>query len=236
MKISGNIAAKALKKVLKNIKVGVSGLYLDKVARRQIEKEGASPSFPTVEGYKWTTCITFNSQIVHGIPTERQIKDGDIISVDLGALYKGFHSDMAVSQAVGSVPASTEKFLTIGERTLKAAIAKAKIGNRIGDISATIQEMIEGAGYNIVKNLTGHGVGRQLHEEPMVPGFGKRGDGPKIIEGMTLAIEIIYAQGSGQICLEPDGWTIATKDGSLGGLFEQTVAVTKSGPIVLTPY
>lgn len=236
MKISGKICAQALKKVLDNIKPGVNGLELDKFAEEEIKKNGATSSFPTVEDYKWTICTTVNSQVVHGIPNERQLKEGDIIGIDVGAIYNGYHSDMAISVPVGKVPESTIKFLTIGKETLKEAISKAKVGNRIGDISVTIQGMIEGAGYGIVKSLTGHGVGLELHEEPMVPGFGKKGMGPKILEGMVLAIEVIYAMGSGKVYLEKDGWTISTQDKSLGGLFEQTIAVTKDGPIVLTPY
>lgn len=236
MKISGAIAAKALKKVLENVKVGVTARKLDEIARVEIEKEGATASFMTVDGYKWTTCITFNEQVVHAIPTDRKLKSGDIVSIDTGALYKGYHSDMAITVPLGKIPQQTKKFLTVGETALKRAISQAKVGNTVGDISKTLQEIIEGAGYSIVKNLTGHGIGKELHEEPMVPGFGKRGTGPQIKEGMTLAIEAIYAQKSGDIVLEKDGWTITTEDKSLGGLFEKTIAVTKGGPIVLTPY
>lgn len=236
MKISGKIAALTLKKVLQNVKVGAKCTDLDKIAQDEIEKHGAKLSFPTVEDYKWATCITINNQVVHGIPTERKLEEGDILSIDTGALYEGFHSDMAISVPVGKVKPSTEKFLEVGRKALEEAIKKAKPGNHIGDISATLQINIEGAGYCVVKNLTGHGIGRELHEEPMVPGFGEEGTGLKIKEGMTLAIEAIYAEGSGNIMMESDGWTISTEDGSLGGLFEKTIAVTKSGPIVLTPY
>lgn len=236
MKISGIIAAKALKKVLENIKLGITALELDDIAQKEIEKNGATPSFMTVEDYKWTTCITFNEQVVHGIPTERKLTNGDIVSVDLGALFEGYHSDMAITVPLGTISQSTSAFVKTGEIALKKAIAQAKVGNTIGDISSTLQEIIEGAGYSIVKNLTGHGVGTQLHEEPMVPGFGKSGVGPKLKEGMTLAIEAIYAQKKGDIILEKDGWTLSTEDGSLGGLFEQTILIQKNGPIVLTPY
>ncbi|MDP2632210.1 MAG: type I methionyl aminopeptidase [Candidatus Curtissbacteria bacterium] len=236
MKISGDITARALKKVLENVKPGVMCIDLDKIAEDEIKKREGQSSFKTVEDYKWTICTTIGNQVVHGIPTNRQLQSGDVLGIDIGAIYKGYHSDMAISQAVGEVSKNTMKFLEIGYKTLKAAIKAAKIGNRIGDISQTIQLMIEGAGYSIVKSLTGHGVGQELHEEPMVPGFGKRDIGPKILEGMVLAIEVIYAKGSGDVFVEPDGWTISTKDKSLAGLFEQTVAITKDGPIVLTPY
>jgi len=143
---------------------------------------------------------------------------------------------MAKTISVGEISQSTLQFLTIGEEALEEAISQTKIGNRIGDISATIQRKIEGAGYSIVKSLTGHGIGSNLHEEPQIPGFGRNGTGQKILENMTLAIEVIYTQGSGEVVQENDGWTIKSADGSLGGLFEKTILVTKNGPIVLTPY
>ena len=236
MKKSGEICAQALRKVLDNVKVGVSCRTLDIIAQEEIEKRGAQSSFKTVEDYKYTICTTINSQVVHGIPTDRILEDGDVLGIDIGALYNGYHSDLAISVPVGQITAEKQKFLKIGKDALEKAIGQAKVGNRIGDISATIQQTIEGAGYSIVKSLTGHGVGKELHEEPMVPGFGKSNSGPKILENMTIAVEVIYAQGSGEVGIEKDNWTISTVDGSLGGLFEQTIAIKKSGPIVLTPY
>ncbi len=236
MKVSGKIAAIALKKVLENVRPGAKCIDLDTIARRQLESRGTTSSFMTVDDYKWTICTTINDQVVHGIPGETVLAEGDVLGIDIGALYKGFHSDLAISVPVGTISQDKQKFLQVGRNTLNYAIAKAKPGAKIGDISQTIQKNIEGAGYSIVKNLTGHGVGRELHEDPMIPGFGKAGRGLEIKEGMTLAIEVIYAQGSGEVKLENDDWTIITQDGSLGGLFEQTIAVTKSGPIVLTPY
>ncbi len=236
MRISGKIAARALKKVLENIAPGVKCSTLDQIAREEIEKQGAKPSFTTVDDYKWTICTTVNDQVVHGIPTERVLFEGDILGIDIGALYNGYHSDMAISVPVGKISEDTQKFLTVGKDTLKDAISEVKVGNKIGDISSTIQEKVENAGFSIVKNLTGHGVGRELHEDPMIPGFGKRGIGAEIKENMTLAVEVIYTQGSGEVIVEKDNWTISAADGSLGGLFEQTVLVKKSGPIVLTPY
>lgn len=236
MKISGRICAEALKTVLENIQVGTTCIALDKIAQKEIEKRGATPSFMTVEDYRWTICTTVNDQVVHGIPDSRVLRDGDILGVDIGALYQGFHSDMAITVPVAKISNDTKNFLEVGYNTLQNAIKVAQIGNTIGDISTTIQQGIESAGYAIVKSLTGHGIGKNLHEEPFVPGFGKPGTGPQIGKNMVLAIEAIYAQGSGNVKLEKDGWTITTVDGSLGGLFEQTVAITESGPIVLTPY
>lgn len=236
MKISGNICARALKKVLEHVRVGAKCNDLDKIARFEIESQQASPSFMTVDDYKWTICTTINDQVVHGIPAHTKLAAGDIIGIDIGALFKGYHSDMAITVPVGEISDDKKIFLAIGRQTLETAISQAKVGNTIGDISAKLQEKIEGAGYSVVKSLTGHGIGRNLHEDPMVPGFGKNGKGARILENMVLAIEVIYAQGSSEVKLEPDGWTISTYDGSLAGLFEQTIAVTKDGPIVLTPY
>ncbi|KKQ89710.1 type I methionyl aminopeptidase [Candidatus Curtissbacteria bacterium RIFCSPHIGHO2_12_41_11] len=236
MKISGKICAQVLKKVLENVKVGVTCFTLDKIAKQEIEKRGASSSFMTVDDYKWTICTTVNQQVVHGIPNKQSLKNGDILGIDIGALYHGFHSDMAITIPIGKVSTVVDKFLAEGKKTLEKAISCAKIGNRIGDISATIQQGVESAGYSIVKSLTGHGIGHELHEEPMVPGFGKVGTGPKIRQNMVLAIEVIYTQGLGEVKLEKDNWTISSVDGSLAGLFEQTVLINGNGPIVLTPY
>jgi methionyl aminopeptidase len=236
MKISGKIASLALKKVIDKIGEGVSCIELDKVAEDEIKRNGAQSSFKTVDDYKWTICTTLNSEVVHGIPTERKLKNGDILGIDIGAFYQGYHSDLAISVPVGTVSESSRKFLEVGKSTLEKAINKAQAGATIGDISHTIQVGVESAGYSPVKSLTGHGVGTELHEDPLVPCFGKAGIGPKIRNGMVLAIEVIYAEGSGEVKLEKDDWTISTKDASLGGLFEQTIAITESGPIVLTPY
>ena len=236
MKQAGQICAEALHSVLSEVKTGVSCAFLDRLAEKEIENRGASSSFKTVDDYKWTICTTINEQVVHGIPTDYKLKDGDILGIDIGAYFRGFHSDMAISIPVGNVSSNSRKFLEVGRKTLKKAISAAKPGSRIGDISQTIQENLEEAGYSPVTILTGHGVGRQLHEEPMVPCFGRNGTGPAIFENMVLAIEVIYTEGSAELKLEKDGWTFSTKDGSLGGLFEQTIAVAKTGPIVLTPY
>lgn len=236
MKKSGDICAKTLKEVIAQVKPGVTCKELDDIARKEIKGRGATSSFMTVDDYKWTICTTINNEVVHGIPTERKLIEGDIIGIDIGALYKGYHSDQAISVPVGRINPETEVFLETGRNTLKEAIKKAVVGNHIGDVSAVIQEGIESAGYNVVKNLTGHGVGRQLHEDPMIPCFGKPSKGPLIQENMTLAIEVIYAQGSGDVLIEDDNWTISTKDGSLGGLYEQTIVTTKNGPVRLTPY
>lgn len=228
---SGKITALALKKALKKIKVGVTALELDKEIEAEIKRLGGELSFTTVSGYKWASCITFNEQVVHGIPTDRKIKEGDIISIDLGTLYKGWHSDAAWTVEVNN---KKNNFLKIGEEALWKAIAKAVEGNRIGDISSVIQQEVEGEGYAVVRSLVGHGVGKQLHEDPEIPGVGKAGKGMELKKGMTLAIEVIYTKGKPDVVLSPDNWTVSSADGSMSALFEMTVVVGKEKAEVLT--
>ncbi len=234
MREAGRISALAMKEVEKNLKPGVSTLELDQIVEKVFKDNGADSAFKKVEDYKYSICTTPNDWVVHGIPDDYRLKDGDIVGVDLGALYKEYNSDMAHTFIVGQVSSETKKFLEVGEKALWEAISVAKVGNRVGDISNTIQSIVEGAGYSVVKELVGHGVGKTLHEEPMIPGRGQSGTGKKLEEGMVIAVEIIYNFGKPGISLLDDGWTIATKDGSLAGLFERTIAITKKEPVVLT--
>lgn len=250
MRESGRISAQALKKVLENIRVGVSGLELDAIAEKEIYRLGGEPSFKTVPGYKWASCITINEQVVHGIPTERLVEEGDLVSVDLGTVYKGWHTDCAWSTVVGDHPSTSlgtgksevgsqkekEFFLKVGEQALWEGIDQAVEGNRIGDISHAIQSKVEGSGYHVVRALVGHGVGRSLHEEPEISGYGMKGVGMLLKKGMTLAIEVIYAKGNHEVVLQEDGWTFATADGSWAGLFEMTVIVGKEKAEILTDW
>lgn len=224
MKKSGSIASSALKKAIESIQVGVSGLQVDKIAEKEIYRLGGDLSYKTVPGYKYATCITVNEQVVHGIPTQRKFINGDIVSVDLAVEYKGWHTDCAWTVLVGR---DKEKnvFLKIGQEALRDGITQAVAGNRVGDISEAIQTKIEGAGYNVVRSLVGHGVGKALHEEPEIPGYGKKGTGMQLKSGMSLAIEVIYTMGNYDLTLQEDGWTYATIDKSLSGLFEATVIV-----------
>ncbi|HCM38020.1 MAG: Methionine aminopeptidase [Candidatus Gottesmanbacteria bacterium GW2011_GWB1_43_11] len=228
-------------KLLEEIKVGVEPLQIDALAKKLIQESGATPSFVTVGDYKWATCICVNDAVVHGIPTTKSLVWGDVVSLDVGLLYQGFHTDTSWTKIVRSlklvVPSETEKFVKIGEIALEKAILEAKPGNRVGHISKAIQEIVEGAGYSVVKTLVGHGVGRQLHESPHIPGLLTQPleRTPELKTGMVLAIEVIYNMGGPEIVYKnDDGWTLATADGSLSGLYEQTVAVTPTGPIVLT--
>jgi len=244
LKKSGWIAACALKKTLESAKEGISLIELDKIAEKEIIKLGGQSSFKTVPGYQFTTCLTLNAEIVHGIPRDIKLVEGDILSVDLGAVYPapaGWHTDAAWSILIGQCTGDGQqeekkRFLEIGEKTLWRALEKAVAGGRIGDISATIQQEIEGAGYNVVKSLAGHGVGRLAHEEPEIPTFGKNGTGLQLQKGMSVAVEIIYTIGKGKIFEKKDGWTIASKDKSLGGLFEMSIIVRDGRPEVLTDW
>ncbi|MEX0622214.1 MAG: type I methionyl aminopeptidase [Candidatus Woykebacteria bacterium] len=235
MQKAGHITAVAMNKVRKNIRPGARLIELNKIAEEEIKSLGAESSFKKVKGYKYSICTTPNDWVVHGIPGTYSLTEGDIVGVDLGAYYGGFHSDMAHTFPVGKVSSRVKKFIETGERALNEAIKKVKVGNRIGDISSTIQKIVEGAGYSVVRELVGHGVGRQLHEDPLVPGRGAKGTGASVKEGMVLAIEVIYNQGSHEVVLLDDDWSISTRDRSLSGLFERTVAPTKKEPLVLTP-
>src|SRR4030042_5417881 len=235
MRKAENIATTALREIAKNIKPGVKTIELDRIAENKIRALGAISSFKKVEGYRHSICTTPNDWVVHGIPSDTILKEKDCIGIDLGAYYKGYHSDLAQTFVVGKIDAKKRHFLETGKRALTSAIKQVRVGKRIGDISETIQQIIEGEGYSFVRELVGHGVGKQLHEDPLIPGRGKKGTGEEMKEGMVLAIEVIYNMGKNQVKLLSDGWTISTKDGSLSGLFERTVAVTKKGPLVLTP-
>jgi len=240
MKEGGQKLAFVFAEVVKKIKPGVSLRQLDSLAEELIIKQGGFPSFKTVRGYHWATCININEGVVHGIPNDYQIKDGDLVSLDMGMLYKGFHTDMARTLCVrrqnSECKFQNEKFLKAGEKALKMAIKAAKAGNRVGHISVAIEKVIRRAGFSPVRELTGHGVGKKLHEEPQIPCFLVQPikQTPVLQPGTILAIEVIYVQGKPDLALDKDGWTIKTVDGKPAGLFENTVLVTKKEPIILT--
>lgn len=232
---SGRIASLALKKAVESIKVGATELEIDDIVGKEVIRLGGDLSYKTVPGYKHATCITVNEQVVHGIPTNKKFAEGDVVSVDLAVMYKGWHTDCAWTVLVGKDP-EKEKFLKTGEEALWLGIRQALDDNRVGDISSAIQKKVEGNGYSVVRSLVGHGVGRSLHEDPEIPGFGEKGIGPLLKSGMSLAIEVIYTAGSPDVVLEEDGWTFSSVDGSLGGLFEMTVIVGKKEAEVLTDW
>lgn len=225
---------------------GANLMDIEVRAMKRINETGGKASFQTVEDYQWATCLCINDEVVHGIPKDHVLKEGDVLSIDVGLLYRGYHTDTAWTKKVESQTSNVEsnpdvdKFLKTGEETLWKAIDIARAGNHIGDISQVIQKGIEGAGYNVVKSLVGHTVGKELHEKPHVPQYvrGAVENTPVLVPGMTLAIEIIYAYGSGDIVyVNDDGWTLGTKDRSLSAVFEHTIVVTESGsPTVLTEW
>ena len=228
-----------LSQVLKEIKPQVALCQLDRLAETLIKKQGGRPSFKMVHGYYWATCININEGIVHGIPNEYLLKENDFVSIDIGMFYQGFHLDMAqtVKVQASKQKLTKDNFLKIGEKALKKAIDMAKAGNRVGHISQAMEKEIKKAGFSPIEALTGHGVGEKLHEEPQIPCFlaEKLEKTPLLENGMTLAVEVIYAQGKPDVVLANDGWTIKTADGKLSGLFEETIVVRKDQPLVLTP-
>lgn len=220
----------------KAVKAGVSAREIDDLAEKLIKKEGSEPSFKTVPKYSWATCINVNSGVVHGIPHKHIIfKRGDVVSVDVGLYYKGFHTDTSFSVLVGN-DKKRKNFLKAGKEALNFAIKQAKTGNRIYDISEAIESTLLRHKLNPVRALVGHGIGKDLHEDPYIPCFvtGTRGESLEIKKGLVLAIEVMYSEGSGDVVQEDDGWTIGTTDGKIAGLFEETVAVSEKVAVVLT--
>lgn len=231
MREGGARLAEIRERIVRAVRPGMTGANLDKLADRLIAQAGGKPSFKAVPGYRWATCINVNDVVVHGVPDNYKIKAEDKVGIDLGMYYKGFHTDTSIT--VGG----PEKFLEVGRLGLKRAIAQAQTGKRVADISAAMQKTVEEAGHSVVRALTGHGIGRELHEEPAIPCFviGEYEHSPKLREGMVIAIEIMYNQGGSEVVYKnDDGWTIVTADGKISGLFEETVAITSHGPIVLT--
>ncbi|NBO17348.1 MAG: type I methionyl aminopeptidase [Proteobacteria bacterium] len=232
MTIGGKISSNALQIALEMAKEGVSLREIDQEVEKFILKNKAKPSFKTVSGYHYSTCININDGLVHGIPNNYRLKTGDLVKIDLGVLYDGFHTDTSATKEINTN--FEEKFLEAGRVCIEEAVKKCQIGNKLGDISYAMQHAVESRGYTVSRSLVGHGIGTSLHEDPLVPPYGKPGTGITLKEGMVLAIEIIYQKGSYHIKTLEDGWTISTKDGSLGGLWEHTVAITRKGPLVLT--
>lgn len=219
----------------KAVAVGVIPEELDKMAEKLIMESGGKPSFKMVKNYHWATCININEGVVHGVPGNTPFKNGDIVSIDVGLFYKGFHTDTSFTVPVGEVSGEVKKFLAAGEKALLDSIDKVKAGNKISDISKAMETVLKKEGYSPVRVLTGHGIGRNLHEDPPIPCFwDKRVQNIDIPWGAALAIEVIYMMGSPDMAISGDGWTLATKDGKIAALFEETVIAGKTGPQVLT--
>jgi len=233
----GRLLGEIRKKTAEAVRPGMTTAELDRIADELIAKTGGEASFKLVKGYKHATCINVNEVVVHGIPGSDVLKEGDIVGIDVGLYLKGFHADTAVTVPVGKVDAATNAFLETGREAVNKAIKEARPGKRIADLSAAMQQTVEKKGYSAVTALTGHGIGRNLHEEPSIPCFmvGKYEHSPLIVAGMVLAIEVMYNMGTSEVVYKNrDGWTIITADDKISGLFEHTVAVTDTGPVVLT--
>ncbi|MBQ1279125.1 MAG: type I methionyl aminopeptidase [Clostridia bacterium] len=235
MREACRISAGALKLIGSAVEPGVTTAELDRLAEKYILNEGAKPNFKNYQGYPATACISINNEVIHGIPSEkRKLVSGDIVSVDLGAEFNGYHGDNAATFAVGDVSEEAKRLMDTTRESLYEGIKAACAGSRIGDISYAIQRYVEARGYSVVRQFVGHGIGTHLHEAPEVPNFGTAGRGIRLLPGMTLAIEPMVNVGSYDVKVMPDGWTVLTRDGSLSAHFEHTIAITPDGPQIMT--
>ena len=236
MRKSGLIVAEAIDRLSKLVEPGITTLELDRVAEKYILKRGGKPAFKGYRGYPYTLCASVNEQVVHALPSERSLREGDIISLDLGAIVDGYYGDAAVTVPVGQVSEEAARLMAVTQRSLELAIEAVRPGNRLSDISYAVQAAVEAQGFSVVRLFVGHGIGRALHEEPQIPNFGPPGRGPVLKPGLVLAIEPMVTAGSPDVMILDDRWTAVTRDGSLSAHFEHTVAVTEDGVEVLTSH
>lgn len=242
MRESGRIVALALSEMEKAVKPGITTRELDKIATDVLKQEGAIPSFKGQEGfegsepYPTTICASVNNQIIHGIPDNYALKDGDIISIDMGALKNGYHGDAARTFAVGNISEKAQKLIDVTKQSFFEGMKFAKAGNRVSDISHAVQVYAESFGFSVVRDFVGHGVGAELHEDPQVPNYGKPGRGPRLAKGMVIAVEPMINEGGYDIEILKNGWTVVTTDGSLSAHYENTIVITDGEPELLTIY
>lgn len=235
MREANQIVAQTHAFLSENIKAGISTAEIDRLADEFIRSKGAVPSFKGYQGFPASVCVSINDEVVHGIPSDhRFLEDGDIVSIDIGTFYEGFNGDAARTHAVGEISENASKLLKVTEESLLKGIEKAVIGNRLFDISHAVQKYVEKNGFSVVRDYVGHGIGRDMHEDPQIPNFGPAGKGPKLKEGMTLAIEPMVNTGSYEVETLEDEWTVVTKDGGLSAHFEHTIAITKDGVEILS--
>lgn len=234
MRQAGRIVATVLEELKLQVKSGMKTKELDVIAVKEVTKLGAKPSFKGYRGYPANLCVSVNDEIVHGIPGERVLRDGDIVSIDFGAIFQGFQGDAAVTVGVGRISPEAQNLIATTDSALKAGITAARQGARLGDISAAVQLYAEARGYSLVREYTGHGIGRDMHEDPLIPNFGMPGTGPVLKKGMTLAIEPMVNIGDWRTKVAANRWTVSTSDGSLSAHFEHTIAVTDDEAEVLT--
>ncbi len=234
MRRACEVAARALQDVVRAVRPGITTRELDRIAEERIRAQGGVPSFLGYRGYPASLCVSVNDEVVHGIPGRRRLREGDIVSLDLGALAEGFHGDLAVTVPVGEISPELARLLQTTAAALEEGIRAVRPGRRLGDVGAAIQRYVERQGFSVVRDFAGHGVGRNLHEEPQVPNFGRPGNGAVLRPGMTLAIEPMVNMGGPEVTVDPDGWTVRTRDHAASAHFEHTVAVTDAGADVLT--
>jgi methionyl aminopeptidase len=234
MRAASALVAEVLGELAAMVAPGVSSLDLDAVAERMVRAAGAEPAFKGYRGYPNTLCTSVNEQVIHGIPSKRPLVEGDIISIDMGVKMGGFYGDSAVTVPVGRISDEAARLLRVTQESLEKGIEQVRLGGRVSDIGHAIQAHVEAHGFSVVREFVGHGIGASLHEEPQIANYGEPGRGPRLAEGMTLAIEPMVNAGKPAVKMLSDGWTAVTRDGSLSAHFEHTVAVTKNGPLVLT--
>ena len=234
MREAGRLSALALKVGGEAVVPGVTTAEIDRVIHDFIVKEGATPSFLNLYGFPASACISVNDELIHGIPGNRVIKDGDIVSIDVGACLDGYHGDNAATFVAGNASEEALELLDVTKQSLYKGIEMAVVGNRVGDISNAVQTYCEERGYSVVREFVGHGIGRSVHEDPEVPNFGAAGHGPRLVNGMCIAIEPMINAGTRFVSTDSNGWTVRTKDGKLSAHFEHTIAITDNGPIILT--
>lgn len=234
MRRAGLVVAETLRDLRKMVEPGVTTRQLDAVAEKKIRSVGAYPTFKGYRGFPASICASVNDEVVHGIPSDRKLREGDIVKIDCGATLDGYVGDAAISIPVGGVPSEIEELLQVTRESLFKALEKMVPGNRLYDVSHAVQEHVEDCGYSIVREFCGHGIGQRMHEDPQVPNYGRPGTGPRLKEGWVLAVEPMVNAGAHEVKILPDGWTVKTKDGSVSSHFEHTIAVMEEGPVVLT--
>ena len=236
MRRAGRVTALTVERLLEEVRPGITTAALDALAEKSMRAEGCVPSFKGYRGFPASICTSLNDQVVHGIPGPRVLREGDLLSLDVGAVWEGYHGDSAVSLFVGTPPSDVaEKLVRVTEESLEAGIAEIRMGGRLADIGYAVQQVVEGAGFSVVREYVGHGIGRALHEDPPIPNYGERGRGrPVIRPGLVIAVEPMVNAGDWPTRVLPDEWTVVTADGALSAHFEHTIAVTEDGPEVLT--
>ncbi|HEX9750418.1 MAG TPA: type I methionyl aminopeptidase [candidate division Zixibacteria bacterium] len=234
MRRAGLLVARTLDLMAEHAQPGIPTQTLDRIAEEFIRSHGGEPAFKGYQGYPATLCVSIDDEVVHGIPGSRVLEDGQIVSIDVGVRLDGWYGDAARTLTVGPVSSDAERLLGVTSQALDRAIDQAREGNHLGDISAAVQELAEGQGFSVVRELVGHGIGQKMHEEPQVPNYGKPRTGPRLEAGMVLAIEPMLNAGTANVKFDDDHWTVRTSDGSLSAHFEHTVAITATGPRILT--